>query len=62
MKYAVAAVIKKDEAILLCRRSSGAVNQQGKWENVGGKIDGNETPEKAIVREIMEELECAFYS
>ena len=43
----VAAVIKKDGKILAT---------QGGWEFPGGKVESNETPEEALVREIEEEL------
>lgn len=56
MKQAVAVVIQRDNQILLCRRSLQSRNQPGKWENPGGEVDGNETPEIAIIREIKEEL------
>ncbi len=60
MKQAVAAIIRQDDKILLCKRSLQAANQQGKWENAGGKVEENETPEEAIVREIKEELGVDF--
>lgn len=50
----VAAIIKKENAILATERGSG--DFKGGWEFPGGKIEPGETPEEAIVREIHEEL------
>ena len=51
----VAAIIEKDEEILIARRLYG--NQAGKWEFPGGKYEEGETGEMAIKREIEEEFE-----
>ena len=53
----VAALIKKDNNILIARRSTGDENVLGKWEFPGGKVEPNETEEHAIEREIKEEFE-----
>lgn len=53
----VAALIKKDNDILIARRSTGDENVLGKWEFPGGKVEPNETEEHAIEREIKEEFE-----
>lgn len=53
----VAALIKKDEKILIAKRSTGDENVFGKWEFPGGKVEANETEESAIEREIKEEFE-----
>lgn len=50
----VAALIKKDNKIFAAKRAYGFL--KGKWELPGGKIEADETPEQAIVREIREEL------
>ena len=50
----VAAIIIKDGKIFSTQRSYG--DFKGGWEFPGGKIEGNETPEEALVREIKEEL------
>lgn len=53
----VAALIKKDNDVLIARRSTGDENVLGKWEFPGGKVEPNETEEHAIEREIKEEFE-----
>ena len=51
----VAAIIEKDGKILFCRRGPGG-NCSALWEFPGGKIEPDETPFEAIIREIKEEL------
>ncbi|MBB0967756.1 (deoxy)nucleoside triphosphate pyrophosphohydrolase [Dietzia aerolata] len=51
----VAAVFYRDGKVLACRRAPGK-SAAGKWEFPGGKIDDGETPERALIREIQEEL------
>ena len=53
----VAALIKKDNNVLIARRSTGDENVLGKWEFPGGKVEPNETEEHDIEREIKEEFE-----
>lgn len=50
----VAAIIKKDDKIFATQRGYGEFKDG--WEFPGGKVEENETPEEAIVREIKEEL------
>ena len=50
----VAAVIVKDGNILATQRGYGEF--KGKWEFPGGKIEKGEMEEKALLREIKEEL------
>ena len=52
----VAAVIKREDAILATQRGYG--DFKGGWEFPGGKVEVGETPEQAIIREIHEELEA----
>lgn len=51
----VAAVIYRDQNLLLARRKSGK-SLAGYWEFPGGKIESGETPEKALARELYEEF------
>ena len=50
----VAAIITKDDKIFATQRGYGDFKDG--WEFPGGKVEPNETPEQAIVREIKEEL------
>ena len=50
----VAAIILQNNKILATQRGYGEF--EGGWEFPGGKIEPDETPENAIVREISEEL------
>ena len=51
----VAAVIKDGDKIFATQRGYGDL--KGGWEFPGGKIEGGETPQAALKREIMEELD-----
>ena len=53
----VAALIKKEDKILIARRATGDSNVYGKWEFPGGKVEKDETEENAIEREIKEEFD-----
>ena len=53
----VAALIKKNNKILIAKRSTGDPNVYGKWEFPGGKVEPNEDEKHAIEREIKEEFE-----
>jgi len=50
-----AALIDADGRVLLARRPQGKA-MAGLWEFPGGKLDRDETPEEALVRELREEL------
>ena len=52
---AAAAIINQDGSILLAKRPEGK-SMAGLWEFPGGKIESGETPERALVRELAEEL------
>lgn len=54
--YVVAAVIRDGDKIFATQRGYG--DYKDGWEFPGGKIEDGETPEKALVREIREELEA----
>jgi len=51
----VAAVIERNDRILIAQRRSGGAHGL-KWEFPGGKVDAGETPEAALARELEEEL------
>lgn len=55
MLTVTAALIRKEGHILIARRRPG-ISHAGRWEFPGGKPEKGETPEEAIVREIMEEM------
>jgi 8-oxo-dGTP diphosphatase len=49
------ALIDRDGRVLIAQRPEGK-SMAGLWEFPGGKIEPNETPEAALVRELNEEL------
>lgn len=51
----VAAIIEKDNKILIAQRLKGEF--AGLWEFPGGKIEDGESPEQALIREIEEEFD-----
>ena len=53
----VGAAILRDGRVLAARRTSPA-EAAGRWEFPGGKVEPGETPEAALVREVVEELGC----
>ena len=53
-----AALIDADGRVLLAQRPKGK-RLEGLWEFPGGKIDANERPEDALIRELSEELGIA---
>lgn len=53
----VAALIEKDNKVLIAKRSTGDINVFGKWEFPGGKVEVGEDEFHAIEREIAEEFE-----
>ena len=53
----VAALILRDNKVLIAKRSTGDPNVFGKWEFPGGKVEPNEDEKHAIEREIKEEFE-----
>ena len=55
MTVVVAAAIKRDGRYLVARRTRPA-DVAGRWEFPGGKVEPGETEERALAREIREEL------
>ena len=55
MTTVVAAVIERDGRILIAQRKRTGEHPL-KWEFPGGKVEPDETPEAAVVRELEEEL------
>jgi 8-oxo-dGTP diphosphatase len=51
----VAGVAVRDGRVLVCRRAAGRPHA-GRWEFPGGKLEGGETFEAALRRELVEEL------
>lgn len=49
------ALIDADGRILMCQRPEGK-DHAGQWEFPGGKVETGETPERAVTRELYEEL------
>ncbi|MEH7514276.1 8-oxo-dGTP diphosphatase MutT [Gottfriedia acidiceleris] len=54
----VGAVIRNNQNQILCALRSPDMSIPNSWEFPGGKIEKNEKPEEALVREIQEELGC----
>jgi mutator protein MutT len=51
----VAGIVEQDGRVLICQRQPGSIFA-GKWEFPGGKMRPSETPCRALVRELREEL------
>ena len=52
----VAALIRRDNKLLICQRPAHKARGL-KWEFPGGKIEAGETPQDALIRECREELD-----
>lgn len=52
---AAAALIDADNRVLICKRPEGK-SLAGLWEFPGGKVEPGESPERALARELAEEL------
>ena len=56
MKNSVLCYIERDEKyLMLCRNKKVNDCNEGKWIGVGGKIEENESPDEALLREVVEE-------
>lgn len=55
------ALIDRDGRVLLAQRPEGK-SMAGLWEFPGGKVEGGETPEAALVRELHEELDIETWN
>jgi len=55
MKIVTAAIIIEDDNILITLRNSDS-KLSGYWEFPGGKMEGDETPQECLERELGEEL------
>ena len=51
----VAGLVMREGKLLIARRPNGK-HMAGKWEFPGGKLEKGESPEKALERELFEEL------
>jgi len=56
----VAAIIENDQDEILCALRSPEMSMGNLWEFPGGKVEENEDPYSALVREISEELGCTI--
>lgn len=55
---AIAIVKDSKNDFLICLRPDDT-HQGGKWEFPGGKVEAGETPEQAMLRELLEEVDIA---
>ncbi len=55
MKIVTAAIIIRDEKVLIARRKANE-KLEGFWEFPGGKIENDENPQECLERELIEEL------
>ena len=55
--FVTAAIIKKNDKVLITKRKEDSILAANKWEFPGGKIEYLESPEECIIREIKEELD-----
>lgn len=53
-------VYDNDNKVLIAQRSKYKKSFPLLWETVGGALEGNETPEQCIRREVLEELNCSI--
>lgn len=56
IKVTLAIITDNDNRVFLQHRDGNAPTNPNKWGLWGGRIEGNETPEEALVRELKEEI------
>lgn len=56
--HVVGAIIENEHNEIFCALRSPEMSLANYWEFPGGKIEANETPEQALIREINEEFSC----
>lgn len=54
-RIAVRAIVRKDNTTLLLKRAAGHESLIGKYELPGGRLEGDEQPEDAIVRHLQDD-------
>jgi len=59
--HVVGAVIENEAQQILCAQRSAVMSLANLWEFPGGKIEMGETPQQALKREIIEELDCVIH-
>ncbi len=55
IKVAVAVIVNENQQILIAQRPLDA-SHGGRWEFPGGKLEADELPEQALIREVREEV------
>lgn len=57
--HVAAAVVVREDGKILCARRGNAKNPEvaRRWEFPGGKVEPGETPESALARELLEEMD-----
>ena len=56
LKPCAIAILLKDRLILLGKRSPDRKFYPNVWDLIGGHVEGNETPEQTLARELLEEI------
>ena len=56
MTHVVSCFIKKNNKILILKRSEKVGSYRGKWATVSGYVEKNEKPEQTALKEIREEI------
>jgi 8-oxo-dGTP pyrophosphatase MutT (NUDIX family) len=56
MTHVVSCFIKKNNEILILKRSRNVKTYKGKWATVSGYVEKNEKPEQTALKEIREEI------